>query len=116
VTGERTALPEEEWHESCTCPGAAQERARRDHADEHSRGYIEALDAARARAAGMSREQIKNVYEEELHARGLEPPAEPVLDACVDAIARYCGREAGLAGRSLASLARLMGGASRPPR
>jgi hypothetical protein len=116
VTGKRTAVPEEEWRESCTCPGTEEELARRDQADGSSRGYIEALDAARARAAGMSREEIKDVYEAELHSRGLELPAEPVIiDACVEAIARYCGREAGLAGRSLASLAKLLGGTSSPP-
>lgn len=115
VTGKRTAVPEAEWRESCTCSGTEGERTRRDQADGSSRGYLEALDTARARAAGMSREEVKDVYEAELHSRGLEPPPEPVIDACVEAIARYCGREAGLAGRSLASLAKLLGGTSGPP-
>jgi hypothetical protein len=115
VTGNRAAVPEEEWRESCTCPGAEEELAGRDLADGSSRGYIEALGAARARAAGMSRDEIKDVYEAELHSRGLELPAQPVMDACVDAMASYCGRGAGLAGRSLDSLTKLLGGTSRPP-
>jgi hypothetical protein len=116
VTGKTTAVPEEAWRESCSCPGAEGERVRQDQADSRSRGYIEALDAARARAAGMSREEIRDVYEAELHSRGLELPGEPVMDACAEAIASYCGRGAGLAGRSLAGLAKLLGGMSRPPR
>lgn len=88
------------WYTSCTCPGADGERQRLDNAgikvrdfaelrEERkrlSRAHQEARAATRARAAGRSREEIREIYIAELRARNLKVPAEPVLDAAVDYI------------------------------
>ena len=42
--------------------------------------------AARARAAGKSREEVREIYLAELNARGLPRQSEAVLDAAVDSI------------------------------
>ena len=51
-----------------------------------SRARREAFDVTRANAAGRSREQIRELYEAEMRARGLAMPPEEILDAQVDAI------------------------------
>ena len=100
VTGPPAAIPERTWRESCTCPGAEQERQRRAGAgaefpDFHeylarsrrrSQTRREAFDAAKAKAADKNREQIRDLYKAELRARGLETPPDEILDAEVDAI------------------------------
>jgi hypothetical protein len=45
-----------------------------------------AFDAARARASGKGREEARDIYVEELRARGLSVPAEPVLDGIAESI------------------------------
>jgi hypothetical protein len=88
------------WYTSCTCPGAEVARQRLDDAgikvrdfaemreerQRRSRAGKEAVAATRARAAGKSREEIREIYIAELHARNLKVPAEAVLDAAVDHI------------------------------
>jgi len=86
-------------------------RARRD-----SQARKEAMDAVRVRAAGLSREQIKDLYQAELRARGLEVSPDVILDAHVSVIAGDCHPDVRLLGRALADLARLLGGLGRPPR
>jgi hypothetical protein len=51
-----------------------------------SRAYREAFQAARARAAGKSRKEIREIYIAERDARGLPRPSDTVLDAAVDSI------------------------------
>ena len=48
----------------------------------------EAFEAARAAATGMSRKEIREIYVEELRARGLAIPFDLLLEAHADAIAR----------------------------
>jgi hypothetical protein len=88
------------WRESCTCPGAEQERRRIDATgadlrdfDERleerrrrSRAHQEAFEAARARAAGKGPDEIREIYTAELSARGLKNPSDTVLDAVVKRI------------------------------
>jgi hypothetical protein len=120
ANGTRMMVPEQTWRESCTCPGAQDRRAKLDRTDGRSRdssqGHLEALYAVRARAAGMSREEIKDAYVAELHSRGLAVPAEPAFDGIVDAIACYNRLGAGLLGRSLAGLAKFFGDPPKSPR
>jgi hypothetical protein len=110
-------VSEQIWRQSCTCPGAEDERIRRDRiraeTPDYVREYREAFAAVRARAAGMSREQIKDLYEAELDARGLEVPMGEMLDADVDAIAGNYLTGVRLFGRSLVGLAKLIGLATR---
>jgi hypothetical protein len=88
------------WLESCTCPGAEAERTRLDQAGiklpdfdemwaksrQRHRSRREAFDSARARAAGKSREEIKELYLTELRARGQEISSPEALDANVAAL------------------------------
>jgi hypothetical protein len=90
------------WRESCTCPGAEQARRRLDElgvrdldemwddARGRSRARREAFQAAqqaaRPRAAGKDRDEIREIYISELNARGLKIPSDTVLDLAVDNI------------------------------
>jgi hypothetical protein len=68
-------------HESCTCPGAEDKRAMME------RQRTPGGDRCGAgQAAGMIREQIKNLYETELRARGPDMPPDALLDAEVSLI------------------------------
>jgi hypothetical protein len=96
----RLTVPPEVWRESCTCPGAGQERRRLDEAgvelpdfgkireDAQSRSHArkEAFESARARAAGKDRDEIREIYVAELNSRDLRAPREENLDAAVDRI------------------------------
>jgi hypothetical protein len=98
--GKRMTVPTEVWRESCTCPGAEQERRRLDEAGvefpnfgeilqdarRRSRARREAFESTRARAAGKGRDEIREIYIAELNARGLAAPGEDLLDAAVDQI------------------------------
>jgi hypothetical protein len=100
LSGKRMTVRPEAWRESCTCPGAEQERRRldeagvefpdfgrmREDARRRSRARQEAFESARARAAGKSRDQIREIYLAELNARGLTAPREDIVDAVVDRI------------------------------
>lgn len=100
TSGKRLTVPPEAWRESCTCPGAGQERRRldeagvefpgfgkmREDARRRSRASKQAFESARARAAGKGRDEIREIYVAELNARGLKVPREDVLDAVVDRI------------------------------
>jgi hypothetical protein len=71
----------------------------------------------RAGAAGRSREQVKDLYTAELHARGLEVPPEILLDAEVMLLTGDYPRDVGIASRALAGLIKLLGGGmDRPSR
>lgn len=100
ISGKRMTVPLRTWRESCTCPAAEQARRRLDDdgvdfsdfdemwqdAQRRSRARKEAFQAARARAAGKSRDEIREIYVAELNARGLTKPSAAVLDAVVDRI------------------------------
>lgn len=128
IAPKRMTVPMKIWYTSCTCPGAGQERQRmdeagieipdfgelREQARRRSRERKEAYEAARARAAGKSRKEIRDIYVAELNARGLEIPAEPFLDADVERIAgnpfpavRVLGESLVQMGKGLYELSRL---------
>jgi hypothetical protein len=124
--------PEERQHPSLArvvyLSGAEAERARHDQArtsfpdfDFHqewarsrqrSQSRQEAFQAARARAAGKTREEIKALYIAELRSRNLKIPEGDVLDAIVDALTGHYVTAARLIGRSVADLWKFL----RPPR
>jgi hypothetical protein len=116
------------WRQSCSCPGAAAERARQDEAGEEFPDFREemakyqratqlrrkAAEAVRARAAGKSRKELKDLYTAELRSRGLKIPPEQILDANIDAITGNYLSAFRWLGRSVASAGKLLG-AFRPP-
>jgi hypothetical protein len=69
-----------------------------------SRVRKEAFTAVKARAKGMSREEIRHAYIAELRARNLKIPADPVLDAAVDSIKGNPLPAARLLGQNLAGM------------
>lgn len=127
ITTKRLTVPAKQWYDSCTCPGADQRRQRfdelggipdfseaREQAERRSQARKEAYEAARARAAGKSRAEIRDIYVAELNARGLRIPAERVLDAVVERIAgnplpaaRVLGESLVQMGKGLYELSRL---------
>jgi hypothetical protein len=104
VTSERISVSIRAWRESCACPGAEAERVRHDQAGigspdfdfdfdeewarsrQRSRSRREAFQAARAGAAGKTREEVIALYIAELRSRGLKIPEGKALDANVDAL------------------------------
>jgi hypothetical protein len=96
----RLTVSKKAWYTSCTCPGAEVARQRLDDAgievrdfdevmEEKRRRRIagrEAVEATRARAAGRSREEIREIYIAERRAKNLKVPEERVLDAVVEYI------------------------------
>ena len=128
ITTKRLTVPAKTWYTSCTCPGADDERERlddagiefpdfaelREKAKRRSRAGHEAYEAARARSAGKTRDEIRDIYLSELNARGMKKPAEPILDAVVERIAgnplpavRLLGEIVGQIGKGLYDLSRL---------
>jgi hypothetical protein len=93
-------VPARTWLESCTCPGAEAARIRfgqegfefpnldrlwaQGRQEQLSRR--DAFEAARAQAAGKSRDEIEELYVAELRARGHEISSQEVLDANVAAV------------------------------
>jgi hypothetical protein len=65
-----------------------------------------AFDAARARAHGKDREQAREIYVDELRARGLTVPSEPVLNGIVEGITGSTLDAVRLLGKSLAEMGR----------
>jgi hypothetical protein len=128
VTGdERTAsrlatTTGKKWHDSCTCPGAAAERARWEQAGvdltvdlwdlarQRQQARREAFTAAKAQAAGKSHEQIKEIYLAELRARHQEAPSPEALDATVAAIGGNPLPSLLAAGRATAGLVKFFRG------
>ena len=96
-------VPMKSWYDSCTCPGGVLERqsmeesgrgarelAREAEAEERRRKADvrkEAFNAARVRAAGKNQDEIRELYTEELRARGLNTGGGPRTDADVAWIA-----------------------------
>jgi hypothetical protein len=129
VTAERLTVPVKTWDTSCTCLGAPSERQRRAEAGIEirdfgemredalrlSRARKEAYEAARARAAGMSREEIRQIYLAERRERDLTVPSDRVLDAVVERIdtgnplpaARIAGEGVVRMGKTLYEISRL---------
>jgi len=127
TVGKRLTVPPRAWRESCTCPGAGQERRRLDEAGvefpefgemwddarRRSRARKEAFESARARAAGKSRDEIRGIYVTELNARGLEAPREDLLDASVERITGNPLPAARLAVEGLAQMGKALNELSR---
>jgi hypothetical protein len=127
ITTRRLTIPVKTWYDSCTCPGADQERRSLDDAGgipdfgalweesrNRSRARREAFAATKARATGLSREEIRQAYIAELHARNLNIPAAPILDAAVDSItgnplpaARILSKHLATMGKDLHKLTKL---------
>lgn len=95
VQGKRMTVRPEDWRESCTCPGAEEERRRfgddgfpdfgkqYEEARQRSRARREAFESARSRAAGKTDGEIREIYLAELNARGQAAPKEEILQAVV---------------------------------
>jgi hypothetical protein len=129
ITTTRLTVPMKTWHTACTCPGAEHERQRladhgfeirdfgemREEAQRLARARKEAYEAARARAAGKSREEVREIYLAELRARGLKVPSDRILDAAVERIitgnplpaARIAGEGLVRMGKSLHEISKL---------
>ena len=117
----------EAWRESCTCPGAEQERRRldeegaefpdfgkmREEARHRSRARKEAFESARAQALGKNRDEIRAIYLAELNARSLPVPREDILEAVVDRIGGNPLPAARLAAGSLAQMGKALHELSR---
>lgn len=117
----------EVWRESCTCPGAEQERHRldeddagfpdfgktREEARNRSRARKEAFESARTQAAGKNRDEVREVYLAELNARSLPVPGEDILEAVVDRIGGNPLPAARLAVGSLAQMGKALHELSR---
>jgi hypothetical protein len=111
ATSTRHVVPKQTWRESCTCPGAEVKRVHIDQAV----ALREAYQAARAGAAGMSREQIKELYKAELRARELDDPPDAYIDAQVSLIAGDVTSAMHGLGHSPGPLTKLLGTMFRPP-
>jgi hypothetical protein len=79
-----------------------------------SRVRKEAFTATKARAAGLNREQVREAYLEELHARNLKIPPDPILKVAVDSImgnplpaARLLGQHLTAMGKEIHKLTKL---------
>ena len=118
---------EQTWREWCICPGATEaERTRRaqfpDFAEvrarsrQDSQSQREAFQAARANAAGKSREETRDLYLAELRSRGLEIPPDELLDATVDTFTGNYRTSARLFARSVIDFWKSIRDDSRPPR
>lgn len=112
------------WWDTCSCPGSESLRAEGRHQwpggrppdlDEVQRSVQEdreiraqAQAAAAARSAGLSRAQLRDLYIDELHARGGETPPEIILEAEVDQVQAMLPPGAGtLAGFKMLGLSAL---------
>src|SRR5215475_7432633 len=98
--GKQMTVPWKVWWASCTCPGADQARRRMEDAGvefadpgelwekakRDSAARNEAFRSARDRAAGRSRDEVREIYLAELRSRGLPMPSFDVVDATVDLI------------------------------
>lgn len=127
LSEKRMTVQPEVWRESCTCPGAEQERRSleqagvefpdfgkvREDARRRSRARKEAFESARARAAGKSRDEIREIYLAELNARGLTAPGEEILDAVADRIGGNPLPAARLAAEGLAQMGKALHDLSR---
>ena len=112
------------WYSSCTCPGADLTRQRMDEAGaevldsdelwEKAKRDVqmrsEAFRAAHDRAAGRSREEVRDIYMAELRSRGLAMPSESALDAAVESIMGNPLPSARLMGEGLIETGKLLHG------
>jgi len=106
----------------CTCPGADLPRQRIDEAGaeildsgelrekvkRETQARSDAFRAARDRAAGRSRDEVRQIYLAELRSRGLPAPSESRLHAAVERIMGNPLPSARLAGEDLIETGRLL--------
>ena len=113
ASGDRLTVPTTSWLESCTCPGAEQQRhnlaaAGVEPPDEwwrNRRAHRAALDTARARSRGKSRAEARDIYAAELRARGLTVPPDQILDAAAVRLAASRAERVAMFGRAVAQTA-----------
>lgn len=131
VTNEENTVGDPAWRQSCTCPGAEAIRGIRDQLErqpvnlsdfregwakyrQESQSRREAFKAAQAGAAGMDREQLKDLYVSELRSRGLTIPHGEVLDVAIDAQMGDYPTGARLVGREVVNFGKLLGSFRHP--
>jgi hypothetical protein len=117
LVGNKSAVPVKTWQDSCTCPGAEAARPQLadmpdfdEHMARHERDAKrrrEAEESVRSQAAGLSREEVRDLFVSELRSRALPVPSDDMLDAKVDAILGNYWPAARLLGKDLADLASL---------
>src|SRR5215467_89561 len=121
ATGQAT-VSAKAWYSSCTCPGADLTRQRlheagaeildsgelRERVKRDSQARKDAFRAAEGRAAGRSREEVREIYLAELRSRGLPKPSEPALDAAVELIMGNPLPSVRLAGEGLIETGKLL--------
>jgi hypothetical protein len=83
---DRGAGPGQAGNDGAGPPDFGKMREMWEHRRLRSRLGREGFQAARARAAGKSRDEIREIYLAERNARGLKAPGDTVLDAIVDHI------------------------------
>jgi len=124
----RLAVPFRDWRDRCTCAGADAARRRFDDAGiefpdmreqiedrrRRSSARRDALQAVRAASGGRTRAEIRQLYVDEMRSRGLDLPADEVIDAHLDFIGgnpvpamRLAGQSMTQAARALAEIARM---------
>jgi hypothetical protein len=131
LTSEQDTVSPQDWHHSCTCPGAEAQRRTHDElgielparddisekwakSRQESRSQHEAWKAARASGSGKNREQRKDLYVAELRARGLAIPSDELLDVAVDAQMGNYLTGARLLGREVVNLGKVLGSFRHP--
>jgi hypothetical protein len=114
----RLTVPFRTWRERCTCPGADADRQRLDDAgidfpdlDElmeerrrQSQASREALQAVRVASGGKTRDEIRQLYIDEMRSRALSVPPDEVIEAHLDWMAGNPLPGLRLAARSLAEV------------
>jgi hypothetical protein len=129
----RIAIPVRFWRDRCTCPGAAAERQRLEEAGFDFRDPGErfekrrqrpqvrrdALQAVRAASGGKTRDEVRQLYVDEMRSRGVDLPREDIVEAHLDWIAgnplpalRIGGESLAQAGKGIADLIRMFRSAS----
>jgi hypothetical protein len=117
-------VPWRAWWASCTCPGADQVRRRMEEAgvefadpgemwekvQRDSAARSEVFRSARDRAAGRSRDEVREIYLAELRSRGLPVPSGDVVNATVELIMGSPLSAARLMGEGLIETGKLLHG------
>jgi len=123
----RLTVPFRVWRDRCTCAGADAARQRFDDAGiefpdmreeiedrrRRSRARRDALQAVRAGSGGRTRAEIRQLYVDEMRFRGLDLPADDVIEAHLDFFAGNPLPAMRLAGQSMTQAARALGELAR---
>jgi hypothetical protein len=123
----RLTVPFRDWRTQCTCAGAGALRQQLDHAGidfpdmseqieerrRRSRARRDAVQAVRAASGGKTRDEIRQLYIDEMRSRCLDLPGDDVVDAHLDFMAGNPVPAMRLAGQSLTEVARALAGIAR---